>query len=441
MTHRFLGLDLSEGVKPRHFMAYLFVVLISSAYAGALAILQPGLLQVIGVPQEEQGQITGLLGALQEAIFLVMMVLYGLWADRFGRRRIYLLGLVLTSIGFTLYGSAENLTQLIGYRVIVAFGTAAMLTMMVTVVADYAQDNSRGRANGVQGLLATLGAFIPPILAGLPQQFVEQGYTQADAQQATFAVAGAMGIAAIIVAFFGLAKGVANRPVKADDTQPKESMATSFKHATAAAKNPKIALSYAAAFISRGDLAVTGAFVGLWLVQFGGNNMDMTPSQAMAELVMPSVMMVVGGALVGSLAMGWLSDRITRVQAVTAAAGLAGVIYSAMFFVTDPTQSWVKGLLFVMGVAEISAFVSSQALVGEQAPSHRRGAIIGFFGVAGAVGIFLGTAGGGTLFSKIGPSAPFVLFGILNFVVFFWGWRLSRKSPEPQPELKSALSD
>ena len=82
------------------------------------------------------------------------------------------------------------------------------------------------------------------------------------------------------------------------------------------------------------------------------------------------------------------------------------------------------GLLGVMGVAEISAFVSSQALVGERAEPTRRGAIIGLFGVAGAIGILVGTAGGGWLFAQFGPSTPFVLFGCLNGLVCLWSLRV-----------------
>ena len=80
-----------------------------------------------------------------------------------------------------------------------------------------------------------------------------------------------------------------------------------------------------------------------------------------------------------------------------------------------------------MGIAEISAFVSSQALVGQQAPEQYRGATIGFFGVAGALGILVATSGGGILFAKISPSAPFVLFGALNFAVFLWSLWLRRQ--------------
>ena len=70
------------------------------------------------------------------------------------------------------------------------------------------------------------------------------------------------------------------------------------------------------------------------------------------------------------------------------------------------------------------AFVSSQALIGERAPEAIRGVVIGFFGVAGAVGILIGTSGGGLLFRSLGPSAPFVMFGLFNVIVCAWALRL-----------------
>ena len=199
-----------------------------------------------------------------------------------------------------------------------------------------------------------------------------------------------------------------------------------LRHGARAAKDPGIALSYGAAFISRGDLAVTGAFMSLWLVQFGMSELGLPASEAMFQLAVPRVLCVVGGALVGALAMGYISDKVSRVRAVSLASGLAAIVYLSMFLVDDPTAPWVMVLLGFMGVAEISAFVSSQALVGERAEASRRGAIIGLFGVSGAVGILIGTAGGGWLFANIGPSAPFVLFGVLNGAVFIWSLQVRR---------------
>lgn len=423
MTGQVLGVALSEGVKPRHLLAYLVVAFVSSAYAGAMAVLQPGLLQVIGIAGKDQGMVTGLLSGLQEVVLILALGPLGALADRIGRRPIYVFGLLATAAGFALYPYASNLIELAAARLVVAIGGAAMIGMMVTVIADYTEERTRGHANGLQGFIATFGAFLPPVLAGLPAMFVGGGMDELAAQRATFAVAGAMGVFGAAVAWIGLAPH-AGRIAQAAKT----SLAEILKDGAQAVRDPIIALSYAAAFISRGDLAVTGAFIFLWLVQTG-TALGMAPSQAMASLAAPRVFMVVLGAMIGSLLMGWIADRVSKVTAVAIAAGLASVAYLAMGFVNDPTDAWVFALLGVMGVAEISAFVSSQALVGERARPDRRGAIMGFFGVAGAIGILVGTVGGGFLFSQVKPSAPFVLFGFLNLAVFVWAVMLSRRSP------------
>jgi MFS family permease len=351
------------------------------------------------------------------------MGLVGVWADRVGRPIVYTCGLLLTSAGFALYPHAQSVSELAMYRLLVAFGSAAMIGMMVTVVADYASNADRGKANGLQGAVATLGAFIPPVLGILPALFVGKGYGEAEAQQATFAVGASFGVFAAVVAWFGLCK-ITGR-VAADNKEPVLQM---LKLGLAEARDPGISLAYGAAFISRGDLAVTGAFMGLWLVQWGTGQLGMQPSEAMVSLAVPRVLTTVCGALVGSVLMGYISDKVSRVTAVAMAAGLAAVVYLSMFLVNDPTETWVFFLLGFMGMAEISAFVSSQALVGQQASASRRGAVIGFFGVSGAIGILVGTAGGGWLYRSVGPSAPFVLFGALNFVVFLWALR-ARKIP------------
>ena len=94
---RILGINLADGVQPRHMWAYLVVAFFSSGYAGALAVLQPGVLQVMGIPFAEQATVTGMLSAMQEVVLISTMGLVGVWADRAGRPIVYVAGLLLTT--------------------------------------------------------------------------------------------------------------------------------------------------------------------------------------------------------------------------------------------------------------------------------------------------------------------------------------------------------
>jgi MFS family permease len=197
-SQRALGIELAPGVRPLHLWCYLLVALISSAYAGALSILQPGLLHALGIPPAEQATLTGNLAALQELVFILLLGPIGALADRLGRRAVYTAGLLLTGAGYALYAQAASVPGLVLVRLLVAVGSAAVVGMMVTVIADYPRESHRGKANGLQGLVATLGAFIPPMLLPLPALFAGRGFDELAAQQATFAVAGALGVFAAV---------------------------------------------------------------------------------------------------------------------------------------------------------------------------------------------------------------------------------------------------
>ena len=85
-----------------------------------------------------------------------------------------------------------------------------------------------------------------------------------------------------------------------------------------------------------------------------------------------------------------------------------------------------------VGIGEISGVIASQALIGEQAPAATRGSVVGVFGFFGAIGILIATKAGGHLFDSIHPSAPFVLMGVINAVIFLWAlavtWSEKRKA-------------
>lgn len=416
-TNRFLGLTLAPNVRGRHMLAYLAVALITSGYFGGMAMLQPGVFALMGIEQAEQGALAGQLGAIQELTFIVLAGVFGVLSERYGRRLIYTAGLCIAAIGYVLFPHAENATELMLFRFIFGVGGAALVAMLVTVISDYASAEHRGKANGVQGFVVVLGAFIPLIAAMMPKVFVARGQGELEAQQSTFMLMGVLGVVGALVAAVGLKGGAAHRPGDS------ASFARMVREGLSAARSPRVALSYGAAFISRGDLAVTGAFMMLWATQSAQNELQLSVAEAQG-VAGALVGMTILGALVGSVLMGFLADRISRVMAVVLSSGLAAAVYLGVFFLESPLVGSAKGLLFVMGVAELSAFVSSQALVGQAAPAEQRGTVVGFFGAAGAMGMLVGTFFGGKLFQTVGPTAPFVLFGALNLVVFLWALRV-----------------
>ena len=134
---------------------------------------------------------------------------------------------------------------------------------------------------------------------------------------------------------------------------------------------------------------------------------------------------------------GYSIDRFSRVSAVAITVGIASIPYLGMGFISDPTGGAMIALMCVLGVGEIGAFISSQALITSHAPKAIRGSVTGCFGFAGALGILFGTAFRGWLFDKVHESGPFVMFGIVNVSLCIWALKQRLQS---QSTLKTAAT-
>ena len=113
--------------------------------------------------------------------------------------------------------------------------------------------------------------------------------------------------------------------------------------------------------------------------------------------------------------------------------GLATIGYLAMGFVTNPLDQIDYPLIVLLGIGQISAFLGSQALVGQEAPVLQRGAVIGGFNTSGAIGILFCSVVGGYLFDAWSPAGPFILVGAINMVVFIFAIIVRIKSPGRMP--------
>lgn len=91
----------------------------------------------------------------------------GRLGDLFGRKRIYVLGWVIFTIGMGVAGFAQSIAQLIGFRFFQAIGVSLALGNGNAIVADAFPEEERGTALGTTGAVVGAGLMTGPILGGL----------------------------------------------------------------------------------------------------------------------------------------------------------------------------------------------------------------------------------------------------------------------------------
>jgi MFS family permease len=70
-----------------------------------------------------------------------------------------------------------------------------------------------------------------------------------------------------------------------------------------------------------------------------------------------------------------------------------------------------------MGIGEMSAILSGQVLLGQEAPLRIRGSVFGLAGIFGSVGILTANVLGGWLYDVWTKSAPFFVIGACNLLI------------------------
>ncbi|MGD0609644.1 MAG: MFS transporter, partial [Streptosporangiaceae bacterium] len=99
-------------------------------------------------------------------VFAAVLVPAGRWADRVGRRRLFVAGLIAFSAGSLLCGIAPGVAALIAARVIQAVGAGLMVPASLSLLLACVPAAARGRAIGTWSALGALGAALGPVIGG-----------------------------------------------------------------------------------------------------------------------------------------------------------------------------------------------------------------------------------------------------------------------------------
>jgi len=104
--------------------------------------------------------------------FTVAMPLMGRISDVYGRRRIYILAILIFMGGSALVALANNIHWLVGARVLQAVGGGAILPVAKAIVGDTFPEMRRAVALGIIGASAEAGGVLGPLWGGIITNYV-----------------------------------------------------------------------------------------------------------------------------------------------------------------------------------------------------------------------------------------------------------------------------
>lgn len=415
--------QLAAGFSARHAAAYLYAAFFSVCLLAFVSFIQPYALNVlVGVPEHLQGRATLTLGALNEIVTLLLVGPFGALSDKVGRRAVYVLGLVWLGAGFAVIPWASTFTQLVLATMFWSVGAAAVGAMLATVLADLPEERSRGALVGLTGIIQVFGVLLGVfLLSRLPEFFAGAGADAIAAGRFTYWAAGALSLLTALVCFVGLRRGPpahAAAHVRLRDLMR--------EGVTAAMQNRRILLGYCVYFMARADIAVIGTYFSLRLMQAGLES-GLSPPQAVSYQGMVYGL-AQGAALLSAFVFLFVADRFDRITTVIAAMALAALGYTWVG-IADPLSSMIYPAAIMMGVGELSAILSGQVLLGQEAPPHIRGSVFGLAGICGALGILFANIVCGQLYDQWSKAAPFIVVGVCNLLLLAFAIYVRRRSP------------
>ncbi len=325
----------------------------------------------------------------------LLQIPLGMASDRWGRKRVILLGLALFAAGSMVAATARSLDFLILGRALQ--GAGAISAAITAFIADVTRDEVRTKAMAMVGisiaLMFALSLVFSPILAA------HIGLSGLFWLTATLALAG-MAVVAWVV-----------------PPEPQE-------YVDAGRGGLREVLAHSGLLrLDLGVFVLHAVQLAMW--------MAVPALLVQAGLAQPEHWKVYLTALVLSfVVMGGVLFRLERRGYLRAvflfAIGLILLVQVGFWFSAAHTPSLpllaVGLFLFFMGFNTLEA--SQPSLASRLAPAHARGAALGVYNTLQSVGFFAGGAAGGWISSHHGPQGLFMVCGGLSLLWLVVAWNM-----------------
>ncbi len=312
---------------------------------------------------------------------------FGIASDRYGRKRIIIIGLLLFAIGSFVAATANHIGWVIVGRGIQ--GAGAISAAITALIADSTREEHRTKAMAMVGGSIGLSFALSLVAAPLLYSAIGMG--------GMFALIGLMSIAAILVVIYVVPPAAPLPPQQvrfADVLKSRELMR----------------LNYGVFALHLTQMAM---FVVVPAALVRGMNLPLAEHwKVYLPVVLLSFVLMLPPVFVG--------EKQGRMKQVfVGAIALLLLVQAGMWFtLSQATPHWMPlvGLLLAFFVAFNILEASQPSLVSRIAPPGGRGAALGVYNTLQALGLFCGGAVGGWLTQHSGPATVFLLGGGLTVV-------------------------
>ena len=153
---------MDDGRKRRALYGVMLSVFLAAMESTVVATAMPRVVESLGGVHIYSWVFSGFL-----LTSTVTMPLWGRLSDVMGRRPIYLIGLTIFLAGSALSGAAQDMGQLIAFRMVQGVGAGSLLTLGMTIVGELFGLEQRAKMQGYVSAMWGVASLLGPLLGGL----------------------------------------------------------------------------------------------------------------------------------------------------------------------------------------------------------------------------------------------------------------------------------